>query len=134
MNRTESQEKALFVIYDILLYAKWEREVDLEWMISGICDAPYEKVNPFVKEMAIAAIKCYHEAIPLYQSHMENWTFDRLNNLEQALLILSYCQYHFDAEKPDKKIIINVAVNLAKKYLDAKDYRFVNAILDKVLA
>jgi transcription termination factor NusB len=30
-------------------------------------------------------------------------------------------------------VVIDVAVKLAKTYLDAKDYKFVNAILDKVL-
>ena len=33
----------------------------------------------------------------------------------------------------DKKVIINEAVNFAKKYADNLDYKFVNAVLDKVL-
>ena len=33
----------------------------------------------------------------------------------------------------DKKVVIDVAVKLAKKYLDSTDYKFVNAILDKTL-
>ena len=33
----------------------------------------------------------------------------------------------------EKSIIINVAVKLAHKYADEKDYKFVNALLDKVL-
>ena len=35
--------------------------------------------------------------------------------------------------KIEKSALINVAVTLAKKYLDEKDYKFINAVLDKVL-
>jgi transcription termination factor NusB len=33
----------------------------------------------------------------------------------------------------DKKVVIDNAVKLAKKFVDEKDYAFINAILDKVL-
>ena len=36
-------------------------------------------------------------------------------------------------EKIDKSIVINVAVDLAKKYIEEKQAKFVNAILDEVL-
>ena len=62
---------------------------------------------------------------------MPKWSFDRLNLLEQAILIMSYT--HRQTQNADKSIIINVAVKLAKKFLDKDDYKFVNAILDKVL-
>ena len=40
---------------------------------------------------------------------------------------------HKQVENSDKSIIINIAVKLAKKFLDKDDYKFVNGILDKVL-
>ena len=63
---------------------------------------------------------------------MINWTFNRINKLEQALLILSYSHFYY-VKDVDKKVVIDVAVKLAKKYLDSTDYKFVNAILDKTL-
>ncbi|MBQ6731270.1 MAG: hypothetical protein IJR08_05125, partial [Bacilli bacterium] len=36
-------------------------------------------------------------------------------------------------EKIDKRIVINVAVDFAKKYIEEKQAKFVNAILDEVL-
>ena len=79
-------------------------------------------------------VKHYQEIIPIFEKNMRKWTFDRLNLLEQALLLLAYCQSYYSVEKTDKAIIINVSVELAKKYLSDNDYKFVNAILDKVLA
>ena len=62
---------------------------------------------------------------------MPKWNFDRLNLLEQAILVMSYT--HKQTQDTDKRIIINIAVKLAKNYLDKDDYKFGNGILDKVL-
>ena len=62
---------------------------------------------------------------------MAKWSFDRLNLVEQSILIMSYT--HKQTQDVDKSIVINVAVKLAKKFLDKDDYKFVNGILDKVL-
>ena len=42
---------------------------------------------------------------------------------------MSYTHYHY-IEKVDKKIVINIAVTLAKKYIDDKQAKFINGILD----
>ena len=63
---------------------------------------------------------------------METWTFKRLNRLNQAILLMS-CAHFFEVKDADKAVVINVAVTLAKRYLDDNDYKFVNAILDNVL-
>lgn len=133
MYRTEAQKTALTCIYDALLYAEAGLPVDVEEMVSGLCNLPYEKCDAFVKRMFIAALKHQAEIIPIYQARMPKWQFSRLNHLEQAILLLAYCQYFYGDEKTDRKIVINVAVDFAKTYLDVKDYKFVNAILDKVL-
>ena len=83
--------------------------------------------------MTIAAIKHMKDIIPAYEEHMRGWTWNRLDHLEQALLLYSYCHFFYDAEEVNKKIVINVAVEYAKAYLDPKAKGFINAILDKVL-
>jgi len=145
LSRSKAETIALFAIYDVLTYVALDEFVDVESIISGLCSVKisedfveynnisYQDCDFFVKEMTIAAIKHYAEIVPIYNAHMVKWTFDRLNRLEQALLILAYCHFFYHNEKTDKAIVINVAVNAAKKYLDANDYRFVNGILDKVL-
>ena len=86
-----------------------------------------------MKEQAIAALKYLDEAINAIQSHMRGWTFERLDRVEQAILINAYNHFFHVEEGIDKKIVINNAVELAKNYLEEKDYRFVNAILDNIL-
>ena len=45
---------------------------------------------------------------------------------------MSYAHFYY-VEKIDKRIVINVAVELAKKYIEEKQAKFINAILDEVL-
>lgn len=133
LSRNKAHEVALIAIYDVLTYSAAKQAAPIEDIISGLTEKPYAESDYFVKEMVLAMVKHYQEIIPAFEQYMRKWTFDRLNLLEQALLMLAYCQFFYSEETTDKAIVINVSVELAKKFLDAKDYKFVNAILDKVL-
>jgi transcription termination factor NusB len=63
---------------------------------------------------------------------MVNWKFARLNRVAQAILLLAYIHHHY-VKDADKSVIIDVAVRLSKKFLHDDEYKFINAILDKVL-
>ena len=41
-----------------------------------------------------------------------------------------YYPYRHWIEKVNKKVVINIAVNLAKEFIDDKQAKFINAILD----
>ncbi|MCH3908777.1 MAG: transcription antitermination protein NusB [Bacilli bacterium] len=133
LTRNQLQEKSLFAIYAILTYADMNEEVDVKSLVSGLTEENYEDSDPYIKAIIINVIKHMGEIIPVYNKNMRKWTFDRLNRVEQAILLLSYCQYFYVDKDVDKGVVIDVAVKLAKTYLDATDYKFVNAILDKVL-
>lgn len=133
MNRKQAEEKTIFVIYDAILYVEMGKAVDVEDLVSSICATSYENADVFVKRMTIAALKHMPEIIPVYEERMRGWVWSRLDHLEQALLLYSYCHFFYDVEETDKKIVINVALEFAKTYLDAKAKGFINAILDKVL-
>ena len=72
------------------------------------------------------------EIVEVIEPKLNKWKFDRLNRLAQSILLLSYAHYYYvkDVEKP---VVIDVAIRLAKKYLDDGDYKFINAVLDEVL-
>lgn len=60
-----------------------------------------------------------------------NWTFDRLNFVDQAILIEAYSEYK--TLNVDKAVIIDQAIISCKKYSDPDNYEYINAILDKTL-
>ncbi len=132
-SRNQQQLIAMNALYDILTYQDMGEDIDVEAIVSGLSDASYEDSPIYVKEIVLATLRHHHEEIALLEKNMVKWTFSRLNRVEQAILLLSLSHYFYVDPRVDKGVVINVAVNLAKNYLDAKDYRFVNAILDKVL-
>ncbi len=134
MTRNQTQKIAVFAIYDVLTYVHMGKEVDIEDIISGLAERPYEECDNYLKEVVLEAIKHINEIIPVYNAKMNKWTFDRLNRVEQAILLVAYTQFHYVEKNIDKRIVIDVAIKHAKTYCDPlKDYKFVNAILDKVL-
>jgi len=132
-SRNQLQRTAMFALYDLLTYMDMQEDVDVEMIVSGVSDAEYKDSPVYVKEIMIGTIRHYADMVNALESRMNKWTFARLNRVEQAILLLSLTHFFYTRDKVDKKVVINVAVELAKSYLDAKDYKFVNAILDKVL-
>lgn len=131
LSRNKEHELAMISIYDALTYSSMNEVFSLENIMSGVFDMPYDEIPLFSKTLIIKSLAHINEIKPIFQENMPKWNFDRLNLLEQSILLMSYT--HAKEEKGDKKVIIDIAVRLSKKYLDKDDYKFVNAILDKIL-
>lgn len=143
LGRNQLQKVTMEVLYAVLTYISMGEEVDVKDIISNIFEEDYEDCPFFTKAVTIMAIKEYGNIIKVYNEHMNRWTFDRLNRVEQAILLLAYVHFFYVEPDVDKSVVIDVAIKLAKSYLDMSfdkvknkekgDYQFVNAILDKVL-
>ena len=131
LSRNEEHELIMTCIYDALLYSNMDKEFSVEEIMTSVFEVEYDEISFFAKEIVIKSLSHVNEIKKIFQERMPKWNFDRLNLLEQAILIMSYT--HRKTQDTDKKIIINIAVKLAKNYLDKDDYKFVNGILDKVL-
>ena len=101
-----------------------------EEMICEMVGEPnIDLIDPFIKDMVLTSLQKYGEIVTAYTPHIRNWKWERLPLLTQAILLMSYTHFYF-VEKVDKKVVINIAVDLAKKYIDDKQAKFINAILD----
>ena len=132
-SRNAMQRVALWAVYDALTYRDMGLSIDVQDIVSSLCDQPYEECDYFVKAAVVMALRHHDEAVAAFNAKMRGWTFDRRNRVEQAILLLAYAHFHFVEPEVDKGVVIDIAVKQAKTYLDEKDYRFVNAILDNVL-
>ena len=121
-SRNSMQKVAMTAIYDVLTYRSMGLDADVRGIVSGLCDLPYEECDYFVKA-----------AVAAFNAKMRGWTFDRRNRVEQSILLLAYVHYFFVEPDVDKGVVIDIAVKQAKVFLEDKDFKFVNAILDNVL-
>ncbi len=60
------------------------------------------------------------------------WQFTRLSPVDKSILRLSVYQLKFCSDIPPK-VVINEAIELAKKYSTDKSPAFVNGVLDAIL-
>ena len=132
LSRNKEQEKILGILYQALVLIDLKQELDVKQLLMDAYDCDFEDVPLFSQQILVYSLKNLDKITKAFQANMINWAFNRINKLEQALLILSYSHFYY-VKDVDKKVVIDVAVKLAKKYLDSTDYKFVNAILDKTL-
>lgn len=132
-SRNSLQQIALFSLYDVLVYREVNKEIDVEQIVSSLCGVDYSDCPYFVKAIVIMTIKNYETEVAAISSYLRNWTFYRLNRLAQAILLLAYTHFYYVEPDVDKSIVINIAVKFAKTYLEANDYKFINAVLDNAL-
>lgn len=135
LTRNQMNSTIMTIIYNELVDFKFgEGNIvrDVQDIISSLCDDDYENVDPYIKDTSIVSLQKYSEIVAIYSQHLVGWRWERLPLLSQSILLMSYTHFYF-IEKVDKKIVINTAVELAKKYIDDKQAKFINAILDEVL-
>lgn len=132
ISRNKAHDLALQTMYSFLMLENCNQAIDFESLIELVFEKEYKEVDVYIRELLLLALKNQHKTIETISSFLDRWSFDRLNYCVQANLILAYTEY-FYVKDSDKAIIINIAVKLAKKYGDGKDYRFVNAVLDRAL-
>jgi N utilization substance protein B len=134
ISRNKLHEKALIIIYQCLTFDSLNHQYDIKEVISSNMEQDFDQVDIYLRHAVVSALAHKQEAIDAYTPNLKKWRFERLSLLLRSLLILSYAQYyHITNSDMDKKVIINVAVNLAKTYLEKDDYKFVNAILENTL-
>ena len=132
VTRNQSHHIIMTVIYNELVDYKFGDNSfvrDFREMLSELCGQPYEEIDPFIQDMVALSLQKYGDIVLAYTPYLKNWKWERLPLLTQAVLLMSYVHFYF-VEKPDKKVVINIAVDLAKKYIDDKQAKFINAILD----
>ncbi len=132
IGRNQEHELIMICIYDALTHISLGDEFSIEETMENIFQMPFDEIPLFSKQVVVKSLSHLDEIVSVFQKNMPKWKFSRLNRLEQAILLMSYT--HFQIEGPDsKRVIIDVAVRLSKRFLDDTDYKFVNAILDNVL-
>lgn len=96
-------------------------------------DPEAEQVHKFAEELfkrTITSIKLFDELI---KQKAVNWEFNRIAILDKLILRLAICEF-LDFDDIPPKVSIDEAIEIAKKFSTEKSGRFVNGILDAILA
>ena len=72
------------------------------------------------------------ETDQLIASKLKNWTLARLPRVSAAILRLAVAEMRYSGQDMDS-VVINEAVELAKKYAGDDDYQFINGVLGAIV-
>ena len=90
-------------------------------------------LEPLTNDQKTILIECLsnqNEYIPIIQQYLVKWEYKRLPAAEKAILLLA-THYIQNNLAPDI-LVINVSLNLIKKFCEYRNYAYVNAVLDNI--
>ena len=125
-NRSELREVIMKVLYQINMFD----EAKIEYNLNDLIKEQLEVENSFVNDSINGIIKNREEIYKLANKYLNDWSMDRLNKVDQAIISLGI--YELMYTDTPSVVSINEAIELSKKYSDEKVTKMINGVLDKI--
>ena len=125
-NRSELREVIMKVIYQVNLYNS-----DINYDIDELIKEQLEVENSFVNDTVKGIIENQNTINELANKYLKDWTMDRLNKVDQAIISLGI--YELIYTDIPSVVAINEAIELSKKYSDDAVRKMINAVLDRYM-
>ena len=127
VSRSELREKVMTILYQVEMYKKNKYNYNLNDVIRENVDIK----SDFVDSIVNGVIEKHDELDKKANEYLTDWTIDRLDNLGATILRMGLYEILY-TDKPNI-VVINEAVELAKKYSDDNVKKMINAVLDKII-
>ena len=125
-NRSELREIIMKVIYQTYILDKTKLDFDIDNLIKEQLEVENEFVNHSVKVI----IEKQEDINSIANKYMKDWTIDRLNKVDKAILSLAI--YELFYTNTPSVVAINEAIELSKKYSEEKVVKLINGVLDNI--
>mgnify|MGYP000959236773 CR=1 FL=1 len=90
-----------------------------------------EEIQSFAQVLIKKLLLHEKEVDELLKKISTNWPWDRMAVIDRNILRLAICELLFDSTTPPK-VVINEAIEIAKKFGTHESPDFINGILDKI--
>ena len=101
-----------------------------EEMVAETCGTQESEQRRFVRDLVFGTIAHSRESDAVVAPLLEGWTIERLPTIDRLLLRMSVFELAQGSTPP--AVVINEAVELAKKFSTDDSPRFVNGVLSSV--
>ena len=126
-SRSELREKIMIILYQIYI----NRSQHINYNVEEIISSNLEIDNEFVRDIIYGVITYEDEIINIANKYMKNWDISRIDKTGAAILKMAI--YELKYTDTPHIVVINEAVELAKKYSDDSVRKIINAVLDKMI-
>ena len=115
------------------LFAQQFSEEKPEMVLDRILESNPNRRNnsDFIHLLFFCVMENVNWADDLIRSHLQNWEFDRVAQVDRLLLRMGICEIFFIDEIPPK-VSISEMVEISKVYSTDESPNFINGILDAV--
>jgi len=127
ITRSELRKIAMIILYQIDICIDRKMEYDIDFLIK----ANLEVDNEFVKDLVYGVTTHKQDLDKKANKYMTNWTIDRIDKTGAAILRIALFELKY-TDTPEI-VVINEAIELAKKYSDDSVRKIINAVLDKIV-
>ncbi|GGH79530.1 N utilization substance protein B [Pullulanibacillus pueri] len=124
MNRRKAREKAIQVLFQIDVGKHSARDA-LESALDG------QKSDPFLENLVNQSLEHLDEIDALIKKYLIKWPFERLGNIDKAVMRLAVCELKYIKDIPTN-VTLNEAIEMAKTFGDDDTRRFTNGVLSKI--
>ena len=114
-----------------ILYQSDSTGLPLERILENTFDRDKvpDDVKLFITELSSGTLDNLKSIDDTLNQMADNWTVDRMAMIDRNILRSAIFEIMHKPETPSR-VIINEAIEIAKKYGDIKSYQFINGILD----
>ena len=126
-SRSELRNICMVILYQIDIY----ESRNVPFVIDEVINENLEIDNDFVKSI-VDGVTTYKSALDeIANKYIDGWTIDRIDKTGAAILRMGLYELKF-TDTPEI-VVINEAIELAKKYCDEAVRKIINAVLDKYI-
>ena len=125
--RSELREKIMIILYQIDI----NRKQNIDYSVEEIIRENLDIDNEFVRDIVYGVITYESDIIKETNKYMKDWSIDRIDRTGAAILKMAIYELKYTDTPPI--VVINEAIELAKKYSDDDVRKMINAVLDKMI-
>ena len=107
---------------------------DIEEVIATFFQNQPEEVPAivtFARQLVSRTVAHVEQIDELIRRHAENWRLDRMAIVDRNILRVSVQEFLYDKETP-KTVVINEAIEIARRFSAQESPQFINGILDSI--
>lgn len=127
MTRHESRELAFILVFE----KSFQQETTIIELIENALELELFPQNAFAENLARKVYENIDDIDKLIGENLVRWSAKRISKASRAILRLSVCELLYSLDLP-VGVIINEAVEIAKKYATTEDASYINGVLGSI--
>lgn len=130
MSRIVAREDCFKLMFEYE-FLKQKNDISLDGFLED--ETLTDEDKSFVSAEYEGLVSHSDELDQIITAHLKGYTLQRVFKVDLAILKVAVFEMKFSNEKTPASVIINEAVELAKKYSTERSYGFVNGVLASIL-